>query len=186
MWYHDHSVHITSDHLYRGLEAFYLLSDEEEDASGLPGTAAADPGRGYGFFDIPLMLSDKMIDPNTGYLVYDYCSEHGAYGDVMTVNGKQQPRFDVANRKYRFRIVTASDSRQWLLALRRVSNLTRDVQDPVNEPFFLIGTGQGLLTGPAEETDRVHSAPFREPGSRDARPVSGHLGARPVRVPDHD
>jgi len=159
LWYHDHSVHITSDHIYRGLAATYILTDEVEDASGLPGTLAADGPGGYGRFDIPLMVSDKMIDPSTGNLVYDYCDEHGAYGDVMTVNGKQQPRFDVANRKYRFRFVTASDSRQWLFALRRVSNLTRDVQDPVNEPFFLIATDQGLLTGPAEETDRFHTAP---------------------------
>jgi FtsP/CotA-like multicopper oxidase with cupredoxin domain len=159
LWYHDHSVHITSDHLYRGLAATYILTDEAEDASGLPGTLAADGPGGYGRYDIPLMLSDKMIDPGTGNLVYDYCDEHGAYGDVMAVNGKQQPRLDVANRKYRFRFVTASDSRQWLLALRTVSNLKRDVQDPVNEPFFLIGTGQGLLTGPALQTDRFHTAP---------------------------
>src|SRR3954464_824985 len=159
LWYHDHSVHITSDHIYPGLAPTYLPTDEAEEPSGLPGTLAADGPGGYGRFDIPLMVSDKMIDPSTGNLVYDYCDEHGAYGDVMTVNGKQQPRFDVANRKYRFRFVTASDSRQWLFALRRVSNLTRDVQDPVNEPFFLIATDQGLLTGPAEETDRFHTAP---------------------------
>jgi spore coat protein A, manganese oxidase len=158
-WYHDHSSHITSDHVYRGLAGFYLISDEEEDASGLPGTASADPGRGYGHFDIPLMVKDVMIDPETGFLVYDNCSHFGAFGDVMTVNGKQQPRLDVANRKYRFRMLSAGDARQWLLALRTVANLHRDVQDrAANEEFFLIGTDQGLLPGPAEVTDRVHFA----------------------------
>src|SRR5438132_1673855 len=46
LWYHDHSVHITSVHLYRGLAGFYIITDEEEDATGLPGTLSADPGRG--------------------------------------------------------------------------------------------------------------------------------------------
>ena len=30
-WYHDHSVHITSQHLYRGLAGLYLLTDSVED-----------------------------------------------------------------------------------------------------------------------------------------------------------
>jgi FtsP/CotA-like multicopper oxidase with cupredoxin domain len=158
LWYHDHSAHITSDHVYRGLSGFYLITDEMEDASGLPGTLAADGPGGYGRYDIPLAIKDVMIDPDTGFLVYNNCSHFGAFGDVMTVNGKQQPRLDVANRKYRFRMLSAGDSRQWLLALRTVGNLHRDVKDPVNEPFSLIGTDQGLLTGPAEVTDRVHFA----------------------------
>ena len=157
-WYHDHSVHITSDHVYRGLAGFYLISDEVEDASGLPGTLAADGPDGYGRYDIPLMVKDVMIDRSTGFLVYDNCSHAGAYGDVMTVNGKQQPRLDVANRKYRFRLLAAGDARQWLLALRTLPNLRADTQAPVNESFHLIGTDQGLLTGPAEPTDRVHFA----------------------------
>ena len=158
-WYHDHSVHITSDHIYRGLAGFYLLTDEVEDASGLPGTLAADGPRGYGQFDVPLLIKDVMIDPNTGYLVYNNCSHFGAFGDVMTVNGKQQPRLDVANRKYRFRLLSGGDSRQWLLALRTLPNLDKPVDALVNEQFFLIGTDQGLLTGPAEVTDRVHITP---------------------------
>jgi spore coat protein A, manganese oxidase len=157
-WYHDHSVHITSDHVYRGLAGFYLIRDDAEDLSGLPGTLAADGPEGYGRYDIPLMIKDVMIDPDTGFLVYDNCSHAGAYGDVMTVNGKQQPRLDVANRKYRFRMLAAGDARQWLLALRTLPNLKRDVQDPVNEEFSLIGTDQGLLPGPPEITDRVHFA----------------------------
>jgi spore coat protein A, manganese oxidase len=158
-WYHDHSVHITSDHVYRGLAGFYLITDDHEDASGLPGTLAADGPGGYGRYDIPLMVKDVMIDRRTGFLVYDNCSHSGAYGDVMTVNGKQQPRLDVATRKYRFRMLSAGDARQWLLALRTVPNLHRDVQDrAADETFLLIGTDQGLLTGPAEVTDRVHFA----------------------------
>jgi FtsP/CotA-like multicopper oxidase with cupredoxin domain len=159
LWYHDHSVHITSLHVYRGLAAFYILQDEIEDALGLPGTATADPGRGYGVFDVPLVLKDVMIAPKEmdgrprGTLVYNNCSHHGAYGDVMTVNGRQQPFLEVANRKYRFRILDGSDARQYMLALRRVENL----KDGPDEPFTLIGTDHGLLPAP-EETTYVHLA----------------------------
>src|SRR4051812_6561214 len=158
-WYHDHSVHITSHHVYRGLAAFYWLSDQQEDALRLPGSPLADPGRGYGFFDIPLVQKDVMIDPETGLLIYNNCSEFGAFGDVMTVNGKQQPRFDVANRKYRFRHLDASDSRQYLIAIRRIENLNKPVEDnTANEKFFLIGADQGLLFS-SEITDRFHTSP---------------------------
>jgi len=159
LWYHDHSVHVTSVHIYRGLAAFYLLSDEVEDALPLPGSLAADPGRGYGFFDIPLAIKDVMItaderdDRPPGTLVYNNCSHMGAFGDIMTVNGKQQPRFDVANRKYRFRILDASDARQYWLALRVATRL-----DGPDEPFTLIGTDQGLLPVPIPVTD-FHTAP---------------------------
>jgi FtsP/CotA-like multicopper oxidase with cupredoxin domain len=160
LWYHDHSVHITSVHLYRGLSAFYLLTDEIEDHTRLPGTLDADPGRGYGFLDIPLVFKDVMIAPREidgrppGVLIYNNCSAHGAYGDVMTVNGKQQPFFQVANRKYRFRTLNGSDARQYAVAIRRIENL----KTGPNEPFFLIGGDQGLFPGPAVETAFFHTA----------------------------
>jgi hypothetical protein len=56
-------------------------------------------------FDIPLLIKDVMIAPEPvdgrppGTLIYNDCSHFGAFGDVVMVNGKQQPRSDVANRK---------------------------------------------------------------------------------------
>jgi spore coat protein A, manganese oxidase len=159
-WYHDHSVHITSHHVYRGLAGFYLLSDEVEDALRLPGSPLADgPGRGYGVFDIPLLQKDVMIDRDTGKLIYNNCSHMGAFGDVMTVNGKQQPFFSVANRKYRFRHLNGSDSRQYLIAIRKLENVHRSWDDKnANEAFFLIGSDQGLLATTVT-TDRFHTSP---------------------------
>jgi spore coat protein A len=143
LWYHDHSIHITSHHVYRGLSGFYILSDEHEDALNLP--------RGYGAHDIPLLIKDVMISPTSGVLLYPNCEHIGSYGDVMTVNGKQQPRFEVGTRKYRFRLLNGSDSRQYLLALRLASQTT-------NQPLTVIGSDQGLLAAP-ELSDRVHIAP---------------------------
>ena len=154
MWYHDHSVHVTAPHVYRGLAAMYLLTDEIEDGLGLPGTLAADPGRGYGVFDVPIVIRDVMITPEErdgrppGTLVFNNCSHMGAFGDVMTVNGKQQPRLEVANRKYRFRVLNGSDARQYWLALRRSTRLNGP-----DEPFTLIGADQGLLPAPIPVRD---------------------------------
>lgn len=147
LWYHDHSLHVTGEHVYRGLAGFYIIQDEVEDVLRLPGSPLADPGRGYGHFDIPLLIKDVMIAPKEiedrppGTLIYNNCSHFGAFGDVMTVNGKQQPRFDVANRKYRFRALNGSDSRQYLISFR----LAGQVENGPDQPFTLIGSDQGLL-----------------------------------------
>jgi FtsP/CotA-like multicopper oxidase with cupredoxin domain len=148
LWYHDHSIHITSHHVYRGLSAFYILTDEEEDALNLP--------NGYGVHDIPLLFKDVMIDPATGVLLYPDCDHIGEYADVMTVNGKQQPRFEVGTRKYRFRLLNGSDSRQYLLALQLASQVGSS--QATNQPLTVIGSDQGLLAAP-EPSDRVHIAP---------------------------
>jgi FtsP/CotA-like multicopper oxidase with cupredoxin domain len=146
-WYHDHSVHITGNHVYRGLKAFYILTDSQEERLNLP--------KGYGLHDIPLAIQDVMIDPASGRLIYNNCDHEGAYGDVMTVNGKQQPFFDVTARKYRFRILDGSDSRQYRLVLRPADRL-RDASAEI--PFFVIGADQGLLPN-RETTTWVHVAP---------------------------
>ncbi|MCU1386101.1 MAG: Bilirubin oxidase [Acidobacteria bacterium] len=160
LWYHDHSVHVTGEHVYRGLAGFYILQDEVEDLLRLPGSPLADPGRGYGHFDVPLLIKDVMIAPDDmddrprGTLVYNNCSHFGAFGDVMTVNGKQQPRFDVANRKYRFRSLNGSDARQYSIAFR----LSTQLQNGPDQPFTLIGSDQGLLRVAVPTTD-FHTTP---------------------------
>jgi FtsP/CotA-like multicopper oxidase with cupredoxin domain len=145
MWYHDHALHATSKHVYRGLAGFYLLTDEVEDNLNLP--------QGYGRYDIPLLIADRMIDPDTGQLVYNNCSTMGAFGDVMTVNGKQQPRFEVANRKYRFRLLNGSDARQYLLALQ-----VAGAPNSGDQQFSVTGSDHGLLENP-EPTTTLHSTP---------------------------
>jgi FtsP/CotA-like multicopper oxidase with cupredoxin domain len=147
LWYHDHSVHITSEHIYRGLAGFYIHTDEAEDALPLP--------KGYGVKDIPLLLKDVMIDPENGKLLYNNCSHHGAYGDVMTVNGKQQPRFEVGTAKYRFRTLDGSDARQYEVALRPADRL----DDPsADQPFVVLGSDHGLLAAP-EPVKEFHITP---------------------------
>lgn len=108
MWYHDHVLHMTSTHLYRGLSAFYILQDEVEDSLPLP--------KGYGQYDIPLLIADRYFGPN-GQLVYDVQGNQGVAGNVILVNGAPFPRFEVANRKYRFRVLNGADLLAYQLRL---------------------------------------------------------------------
>jgi bilirubin oxidase len=57
-----------------GLNGFYLLSDDEEQALDLP----------YGDHDIPLAVSAKQYAAN-GSLVYNTHNNTGLWGDVIEV-----------------------------------------------------------------------------------------------------
>ena len=129
LWYHDHSIHVTGEAVYRGLAGFYILQDDLEDALPLP--------KGYGVHDIPLKLQDVVITKPGGTLVYANNNHFGVEGDVQTVNGVQQPRLEVANRKYRFRMLNGSDARVYRVALKDRSEI------------IMIGSDQGLLERPA-------------------------------------
>jgi FtsP/CotA-like multicopper oxidase with cupredoxin domain len=62
-------------------------------------------------------LSDKRFDPRTGALVFDQFALDGFLGDKYTVNGIVQPFFNVARRKYRFRIDDPGIARFYQLVL---------------------------------------------------------------------
>src|SRR4029453_6222262 len=61
---------------------------------------------------------------------------HGAVGRVMLVNGAPWPVLEVASRKYRFRILNASNATPGRLALSS------------HQPLVQIATDQGLLPSP--------------------------------------
>ncbi len=106
LWYHDHSWPATGRNLYMGLAGFYLLQEDSELESQLPN----------GPLDVPLMLHDRAFTTD-GQLDYDHDRHHGATGRVMLVNGAPWPFLEVANRKYRFRILNASNATAMRLAL---------------------------------------------------------------------
>jgi len=126
MWYHDHALGITRLNVYMGLAGFYLLRDGVEDALDLP----------EGEFEVPLAIQDRSFNPD-GSLRYhtDRWREH-FFGDFILVNGKVWPFLNVKRGKYRFRLLNASGSRSYTLAL----------SDSV--AFLVIGTDGGLLQEP--------------------------------------
>jgi len=107
LWYHDHGVHHTSENAYMGLAAFYFTRDELEDSLPIP------KGPKH---EVPLMIQDKIFARN-GNFVFDDEGHSNLFGDVILVNGRPWPVMKVERRKYRFRILNASVSRSYDLAL---------------------------------------------------------------------
>lgn len=126
-WYHDHSIDITAENVYRGLAGFYLNFDEVDSIAGeldlnpnalrLPGRMVTDGGVTTRKYDVALAFQDRTFDSN-GQLVYDSFSHNGFIGDKFVVNGAIQPFYNVEPRKYRFRFLNGSNARQYEFILR--------------------------------------------------------------------
>ena len=131
LWYHDHAMGINRLNIYAGLMGVYLLRDDAEDALHLPS----------GKYEIPLVLFDRFLSPES-QLYYPVSDKPNApwvpevFGDAMLVNGKMYPYLDVAARKYRFRVLNASNARFYHLSFANGAT------------FSQIGTDQGLLPVP--------------------------------------
>jgi spore coat protein A len=131
LWYHDHAMGIERLNVYAGLFGAYLLRDNAEDALNLP----------RGRYEIPLLLCDRLLRQD-GQLYYPISlNAEGpwvpeVFGDCFLVNGKLMPYLDVEPRKYRFRILNASNGRFFRLTTEN------------GQSFYQIGTDQGLLSEP--------------------------------------
>lgn len=134
IWYHDHMIDKTSRNVYRGLAGMYIVEDEVERDLLLP----------QGAYDVPLILQDAFFAAD-GQMIFDDRGHRSTYGDVALVNGVPWPRMEVANRKYRFRILNASASRGYNLALSRDENRLT-----LGETLIVIGSDGGLLDRPVE------------------------------------
>lgn len=111
LWYHDHRMDFTAANVYRGLVGMYLLFDDIDSGNELdPNPYALRLPSGVGVYDIPLVFHDKAFD-SSGYAVFNQFETDGFLGNKFLVNGKIQPYFNVARRKYRFRMLDASQSR---------------------------------------------------------------------------
>ncbi|MFL5423135.1 MAG: multicopper oxidase family protein, partial [Myxococcales bacterium] len=134
-WFHDHMFSFTSQNVYKGNAAMFNLYsslDRGNEALNdkvnlrLPsGTAKAWGNLDY---DVNLMLADKAWDAN-GQLFFDIFDLDGFIGDVMTVNLLYKPYFEVEARKYRFRILNASVSRFFKIALSDGSPMIQIAND---------------------------------------------------------
>ncbi|PPA69398.1 multicopper oxidase family protein [Jeotgalibacillus proteolyticus] len=155
LWYHDHAMALTRLNVYAGLAGYYLLRDHLEDRLNLP----------KGDYEIPMIIQDRSFNED-GSLFYPSGPQPpfppvpvnpsitvGHLGNTITVNGKVWPYLNVEPRKYRFRMLNASNRRGYVL---RLSNSQQLIQ---------IGTDGGFLSNsnpidsvellPAERTDLI-------------------------------
>lgn len=155
LWYHDHSIDITAENVYRGLAGLYLIFDQLDSLLGEtdPNPSALRlPGRmvnGNRQYDIPIVVQDRQFNAN-GFLTYDTFSHNGFIGDKFVVNGKIQPYFDVKPRKYRFRFLNGSNARQYEFVLR---------EGDTDRPFdWVIGTDNRLFETPLADVESFRIA----------------------------
>ena len=136
LWYHDHSMGITRLNAMMGLAGLYILRDPEEARFGLPSDQ----------FDIPLVLQDRVLDAR-GQMAYpvgpnaDEIWVPEFFGTNVIVNGRVSPYLDVEACLYRFRLLNASNSRVFQMALTP------------QQSFMQIGTDGGLLPEPVPRSE---------------------------------
>ncbi len=153
LWYHDHAMDVTGFNVARGLAGFYLVRSEREKQLAEIGRIPAllnDDGNinvdGLGNpLDLGLAIGDQLFT-SAGAIFYDFLDHNGRLGNVSTVNGVVQPRHIVERRKYRLRILNASNSRYMEI---RLSN---------RQKMHIIGTDSWLLPE-AVEVRRFNLAP---------------------------
>lgn len=127
----------------------YIIRNEQERALNLPS----------GKYEIPLIIQDKTFNDD-GSLFYpstvnvpnpppDFPNPSitpGVAGDSIVVNGKVWPYLEVEQRKYRFRILNASNLRFYRMGLDS------------GQQFTQIGSDGGLLQRPVR-LDEITIAP---------------------------
>ncbi|MEN1967121.1 multicopper oxidase [Lentibacillus sp. N15] len=134
LWYHDHAMGITRLNMYAGLAGMYIIRDEKEKSLNLP----------KGKYEIPLVIQDRSFNDD-GSLFYPNQPANPAEnlpnpsitpffnGDTIVVNGMVWPYLKVEPRKYRFRILNASNTRAYQLYLDS------------GQSFYQIGSDGGLM-----------------------------------------
>jgi spore coat protein A, manganese oxidase len=126
-FYHDHRMGETGLNVWMGLAGLYIIDDPADPAT-LPS----------GAFDLPLAIADRQFDQDN-QIMYLY-DPSGVIGDKVLVNGVYQPYLEVGDRKYRLRILNASNARIYDLTLS------------TGDAFKQIGTESGLLPVPVART----------------------------------
>jgi FtsP/CotA-like multicopper oxidase with cupredoxin domain len=141
LWYHDHGAHYTAQNAYSGLAAQYHLHDATErkylPTYTRPDAEGNEPLENQ--YDVAITLSDMMFQAN-GSQLYDDRSHSGLWGDVILVNGVPWPNMNVERRIYRFRVLNASISRSYKLALSP------------SAPMYMVATDGGLMPYPEPVT----------------------------------
>jgi FtsP/CotA-like multicopper oxidase with cupredoxin domain len=142
-WFHDHMFSFTSQNVYKGNAAMFNIysgldrgNEAIDDGVNLRLPSGTAKSWGNLEYDVNLMLADKSFDRN-GQLAMDIFNFDGFVADCMTVNLTYRPYFEVERRKYRFRMLNASVSRFFKVALCDGANNAVAFQQIANDGNLL-------------------------------------------------
>ncbi|KAE8022826.1 hypothetical protein FH972_008595 [Carpinus fangiana] len=153
LWYHDHAMGLTRINILAGLVGTYIIRHPKLEAPlGLPSGDEFD--RFLIVFDRSFRTDGSIYMNSTG----DNPSIHPHwrpeyFGDAIIVNGKAWPRLTVRRRKYRFRILNASNARFFRFFFMNGLGFTHVGSDSayLNQPVVT----NEILLGPSEIADVV-------------------------------
>jgi spore coat protein A, manganese oxidase len=155
LWYHDHAMGLTRLNVFSGMAGFYIIRDPN---------STIDPLLPSGQYEVPIAIQDRSfysngqlnfapegvgVNENHPYWNPEY------FGNVMMVNGKAWPNFDVNQTMYRFRLLDGCNAR--FLNITLVDVTTNRVI-----PFTMIGSEGGFLKSPVTLTSLLF-APAERP-----------------------
>ncbi|KAF0219147.1 MAG: Bilirubin [Geobacteraceae bacterium] len=166
LWFHDHTLGMTRSNVYTGLAGFYLIRGGDSDlpAGTLPsgkyeiplaimdrsfnadGSLFYAPNRAFFEGLTPDQLQIPFIPDNAVYTNTTLPSDVSPtwnpefFGNTMVVNGKTWPFLNVEQRRYRFRILNASDTRVLILTFPQGTNVS----------FWQIGNEGGFVPSPVQ------------------------------------
>ncbi len=129
LWYHDHAFGQTGRNVAAGLAGMYVIHDDYERYLNLPS----------GQYEIPLIFQTFAVNGN-GTVHYTDLVSNESFGNAVAVNGKILPYLNVEPRRYRFRMLDASNARMYGLHL-----VTADSARSPGPAFYQIGTDAGFL-----------------------------------------
>jgi FtsP/CotA-like multicopper oxidase with cupredoxin domain len=168
LWFHDHALGVVRENVYAGLAGMYFIRDGRD--TGLANNSITLPS---GPQEVELMIQDRQFDSNGQLLFPDGTPPENPtglnggvgnpdkhpfwipefFGDVITVNGKSWPTFSVQPRRYRFRIVNASNARFLTMQLFDQRGVDMHVNGPAGPPIWQIGSDGGFLNAPVKLGD---------------------------------
>jgi spore coat protein A len=185
LWFHDHTLGIVRLNVYAGLAGFYFIRDARD--TGLASNPITLPS---GAQEAELMIQDRQFDTN-GQLYFPD-SDNPAnlngppanpdkhpfwipefFGDVMTVNGKSWPTMEVQPRRYRFRIVNASNARFLIMQMFNQQGVDMHQNGAAGPAIWQIGSDGGLFNAPVKLDD-----PANGPNACAGAPVGNNVDVR--------
>jgi FtsP/CotA-like multicopper oxidase with cupredoxin domain len=179
-WYHDHRLDHTGRNVWQGLAGMWILDDAVDESLPLPS----------GGRDIPLLIADRSFNRHN-QLTNPFSNQRrppsdGIAGRKVLVNGALRPHHNVSARRYRLRILNASNFRAYNVYLSNGAPLTQIATDSGLMPKPV--KRKRVLLGPAERAEVI--VDFRHAAGRSVKLLSGKrtdgehaLGTRPYVGP---
>lgn len=153
LWYHDHAMGLTRVNLLAGLIGSYIIRHPSiEDPLELPHGDELD--RPLVLFDRSFYTDGSIFMNSTGNNPSIHPQWQPEYfGDAIIVNGKAWPNLTVRRRRYRFRIINASNARFFRLFFTNGLRFIHVASDSayIGKPVVSNET----FVGPSEITDVI-------------------------------